>query len=601
MPKLNTSKNTWDLSPLLAGDNDPNIHQYRKTIEEATVKFVDTWRGREDYLQDPSALKEALDELEAWQRIPGNGSEAFYFGLRTSQDSISTDIKAKDNQATEFTSNIHNQFQFFWINIGKISPEIQAKFLYDKQLEPYRHILERTFAAAKYRLSEMEEKILLLKSNPAHTQWVQMTNTFLSKEEREVLAEDGQKKIVAQAEILGLLSSQKKPVRDSAADALNDVLQKNVNIAETELNAVLSNKKIDDDLRGYDRPDKPRHIEDDISTEVVDALVEAVSSRNAIPQRFYGLKAKLLGLKKLAYHERTVPYGQIEKEYTYADAAQIVDGVFAGLDPEFAQIFRYMLENGQFDVFPQKGKRGGAFCAGYHITHPTYVLLNFTGKLQDVLTIAHEMGHAVNNELIKKSQNALNYETPLSTAEVASTFMEDFVLEKLAEEADEELQLALMVSQLDDQIATIFRQIALYRFEQELHRDFRIKGYLSQEEIGKLFLKHMGAYMGPAVELSSGSQNWWVYWMHIRMFFYVYSYASGLLISKALQAKVRKDKAFISKVKIFLSTGVSKSPKDIFSEMGIDITDRAFWYQGLDEIERLLQDTEDLAKKLSKI
>jgi oligoendopeptidase F len=158
-----------------------------------------------------------------------------------------------------------------------------------------------------------------------------------------------------------------------------------------------------------------------------------------------------------------------------------------------------------------------------------------------------------------------------------------------------------MVSQLDDQIATIFRQIALYRFEQELHRDFRIKGYLSQEEIGKLFLKHMGAYMGPAVELSSGSQNWWVYWMHIRMFFYVYSYASGLLISKALQAKVREDKAFISKVKIFLSTGVSKSPKDIFSEMGIDITDRAFWYQGLDEIERLLQDTEDLAKKLSKI
>jgi oligoendopeptidase F len=256
------------------------------------------------------------------------------------------------------------------------------------------------------------------------------------------------------------------------------------------------------------------------------------------------------------------------------------------------------LLTGNIDVYPRKGKRTGAFCAAIHVTQPVYVLLNFTGKLRDVTTIAHEMGHAINDELIKKHQNALNFDTPMSTAEVASTFMEDFITERLAEGATNETKLALMVSRLDDVIGSIFRQVAIYRFEQELHEMYRTEGYVTLEKINKLFKKHMESYMGPA---SDGCENWWVYWSHIRNFFYVYSYASGLLISKAMQAKVRQDKNFIKQVKIFLSAGISKSPKDIFSDMDIDITDKKFWEQGLDEIETLLNDTEVLAKKLGKI
>jgi oligoendopeptidase F len=215
--------------------------------------------------------------------------------------------------------------------------------------------------------------------------------------------------------------------------------------------------------------------------------------------------------------------------------------------------------------------------------------------------MAHESGHGINNEMMRKKQHALYFETPLSTAEVASTFMEDFVLERLMEEASDELRLSLMLTKLNDDISTIFRQIALYRFEQELHAKYREKGYISKEVIGELFQKHMSAYMGDAVEQSNGSENWWVYWSHIRSFFYVYSYASGLLISKAMQAAVRKDKVFIEKVKEFLSAGSSDSPKNIFSKMGIDITDESFWKNGLDEISRLLEETKILAKKLHKI
>ncbi|MBI3592133.1 MAG: oligoendopeptidase, partial [Nitrospirae bacterium] len=232
---------------------------------------------------------------------------------------------------------------------------------------------------------------------------------------------------------------------------------------------------------------------------------------------------------------------------------------------------------------------------------PTYILLNHTDMLNDVLTLAHELGHGINNELIRKKQNALNFGTPTSTAEVASTFTEDFVLQEILKKADDRLRLAIMVKKLNDDVSTIFRQAACYQFEQELHHEFRKKGYLSKEEIGKLFQKHMSAYMGDYVEQSAGSENWWVYWNHIRYFFYVYSYAGGLLISKALQNSVKEDPKFIGKVKEFLSAGLSDSPKNIFKKLGVDITDKGFWDKGLDEVESLLMETTQLAKRLGKI
>ena len=179
--------------------------------------------------------------------------------------------------------------------------------------------------------------------------------------------------------------------------------------------------------------------------------------------------------------------------------------------------------------------------------------------------------------------------------------MEDFVLNELLKDADDDLKLAIMMMKLNRDISSIQRQIACYMFEQELHKEYREKGYLSKDEIGKLFQKYMQAYMGEYVEESPGSENWWVYWGHIRNFFYNYSYSSGLLISKSLQNSVKKDPKFIDKVKEFMSTGLSDSPRNIFMKMGIDITKEEFWNKGLDEIENNLKEAEKLAKKLGNI
>ncbi len=599
---LNIKRTDWNLNPLFAGDNDPRMGKKRKILERESYAFINAWKDRTDYLEDPVALRQALDHYESWQRRFGtDGDEGYYFLLRTHQDQNDPKLKARFNKIEEFSRKVENDSQFFRLRIAGIKREDQTKFLHHDALKRYRHFLERIFAESRYHLSEPEEKILNLKSATSYSNWTKMTAGFLSKEECPVVMEDGRKKTRPFAEIIGLMNSRKKRTRDSASEAFNAILSRNVDVAEAELNSVLANKKIDDELRGAPRPDSLRHLSDDIESEIVDTLIGSVSGRFDISSFFYKLKAGLFKVRKLKYHERNVEYGDVAKRYPYEKSVNLVHGVLKRLDDQFADIFEGFIENGQIDAYPGKGKDSGAFCTHHLITQPTYILLNHTCKLHDVLTLAHELGHGINNELIKEKQHALDFGTPTSTAEVASTFLEDFVLEDILREADDELRLAIMMAKLNDDVSSIFRQVACYRFEQDLHGEFRKKGYLSKEEIGKLFQKHMAAYMGPAVEQSPGSENWWVYWHHIRYFFYVYSYASGLLISKYLQNTVKKDPAFIGKVKEFLSAGLSDSPKNIFGRLGIDITDKTFWDSGLDEVENLLRETTLLAVRLGKI
>jgi len=593
---------TWDLNKLFNNDDDPAIEEDRKNVEQKSYAFINKWKKRKDYLKEPAVLRQALDEYEAWKRTYGtDGNAGYYFWLRTQIDRNNPELKARFNKIEEFSRKLENDIQFFHLRIAKIPKSLQAAFLKYKGLGKYRHFLERIFAESKYLLGENEEKILNLKSTTSYANWVRMTSDFLSKEEAKVLLEDGSSALKTLSEISSLTSSKDRKVRGIAAAAFNKIMERHLDVAEVEINSILANKKVDDELRKVSRPDLLRHISDDIESDVVDSLVASVSGRFHISAKYYALKAKLLGVKKLRYHERNVEFGDIDIKYSYEKSVRLIHKVFHKLDPRYTDILTGYTENSQFDVYPRKGKGSGAFCVHHLISQPTYILLNHTDKLRDVLTLAHELGHGINNELIREKQNALNFGTPTSTAEVASTFMEDFVLQEILRGSDDEVKLAIMVMKLNDDVATIFRQVACYAFEQELHHEFRQRGYLSKEELGKIFQKHMSAYMGDSVEQSKGSENWWVYWSHIRYFFYVYSYASGLLISKSLQNSVKKEPGFIHKVNEFLSAGLSDSPQNIFSDLGIDIADKTFWDKGLDEVEALLEETTILAKKLGRI
>lgn len=581
----------WNLKLLFTSDSDPNIDKNFVQVERENTKFVKQWKDRDDYLTKPQMLRQALDQYEALNRNFGTGGNAgYYVWLRYQLNQNDSALKGKLNKVEEFSIKMANQIQFFILKLSRISKSQQFKFLFNSQLSVYKHFLERLFAMSPYLLSDAEEKIINLKSQPAYSAWVKMTESFLAKEKV------GGKTIT---ELLADLHSDSKRMRDMSAQGVNLITAKYAEVAENELNAILASKKIDDELRSIPRPDLSRHLADDIDSSVVDAMTKAVSKRFDISHKFYVLKAKLLGVKQLKYYERLVPYGNISQKYTFTQAADLVFKIFNSLDKEFGQILNRYRQKGQFDVFPGIGKRGGAFCADALMVQPSYVLLNFTQKLRDVLTLAHEMGHAINNELMKPLESALDFATHLSVAEVASTFMEDFVLQELLLGSNAEQKLSLLVQKLDNDISTIFRQVAAYNFEKALHHRFRETGYLSKEQIGELFSLHMASYMGPGVEQSSGSENWWVYWSHFRSFFYVYSYASGLLISKSLQARVKQDPTFIKQVKLILSAGSSDSPKNIFQKYaGIDISHPQFWTKGLDEVESLLMETEKLYEEV---
>ena len=599
-------KTEWNFEPLLKKD----FAQERKEWKKETETFISKWKDRKDYLNNPKILKEALEEYEKWSEyygpstdefsISSSSNEVYYFWLKTQLDETNPELKAKYNKSEEFAKELGNKLSFFKINISKIPGEKQKSFLDSPDLKKYRHFLKRAFEKSKYILGEKNEEIIVLKSSSSYSYWKKMLSGLLSKEEKETLDENKKTIIAPMEKLFGLIRNKDKTVRDKAAEVINKILEKHVDIAEAEINAILENKKTDDKIRGFERPDSDRHLSDDIKTETIDSLVKSVTERFNISRRFYELKAKLLKQKKLEYHERLVEYGSVNKEFSYEESINIIRKVFNELDSEFAELLEMFLEKGLIDVYPKKGKAGGAFCVHVLKSQPTYIMLNYTNQLKDITTFAHELGHGINNELTKK-QSALYFDTSTATAEVASTFMEDFVLQELMKSADNEMKLSLMVAKLDDDVSSIMRQIACYNFETELHKEFRKKGFLSKEEIGKLFQKHMGSYTGEYVELSPGSENWWIYWQHIRMYFYVYSYASGLLISKAMQKKVKENPEFIKKVKKFLSAGISKSPEEIFMDLGINISDKEFWNKGLDEVENLLNETESLAKKLGKI
>jgi len=587
-------KTEWDFSEIKT-----DFKKERKKIEEVYESFREKWINDKSYLEDPKKLKEALDEIEEIsEKYSKGGNEGYFYWLNQELNQNDVEARKKFLKVEDFLIKQAHKVIFFSISLSKISPEKQKEFLDNPLLKKYHRYLEELFLESKYILSEKEEKVLDLKENTSYEMWVRMVSSLLAKETRESINEKGEKKEYTYEELINLMRSEKKEVRFKAKIAFEEILQKYEEVAEFELNAVLEDAKIDDELRGYNFPDESRIKGDLIDEDFVNSLLDAVREKFSITRDFYHLKAKLMGEKKIGYFERSATIKKVEKEYPSQEAVNLVREVFGNLDKEFLEIFDRMLNTGKLDFFPKKGKRGGAFCVHFRRNQPVYVLLNHTGKLRDVAVIAHEMGHAINNEFMKK-QSEIYYDAPLSTAEVASTFFEDFVYKKVFETLSDEGKFYLKIQKFEDDFSSIQRQIALYLFEREIHKIYRDEGYLSKEKIGELFVKHMSEYLGEAVDMEN-AHLWWIYWSHIRECFYVYSYASGLIISKAMQKKLREDKKFIEKVKTFLSSGTSKKPREIFKEMGIEIN-KEFFLEGLSELEKELEEIKEIGKKLGKI
>jgi len=592
----------WDLSDLAQKHNDPKFFEERTLHEKKIKAFAKKWRKDQSYLINNQSLKKALDEYNTLSGLLD--TEGSYLFLSRQIDTGNTQLAAAEKKYIEFGQKLSDEIRFFGLSLTKIEVKFQKKFLADKQLHDYRNFLKGIFESAKFTLSEKEERILSLKSGVSHGNWDTMVDEIFAHESSEVLTIGigGQrpKKKQTFTEIMSLLNSSCSRVRNSAASAVEQILEKNAFVVEKEFNSILENKKIDDELRGYVRPDHARVLSDDISFNIVDTMAGVVTENFKIAREYYALKAKLLKKEALGYHERNLDISKNTKDYSYEESVNLVAESMRLIDPEFSDIHMDLCSTGKIDVYPKSGKRGGAFCFYHKKQNPVYIMLNHTDKVRDVSTLAHEMGHAIHGTLAKK-ETEINYDTPMFMAEIASTFCEEYAFDKILENSSDKEKLGLYMQKIGDSISTISRQIAAYNFEREIHDTFRERGYLSRDEIGHIFKKHMSAYMGSAVLQNYGAENWWMYWSHFRSPFYVYSYASGLLIANGMRAIVRKNPERWSEVKKFFYTGTSKSPEQVFTEMGIDISDKDFWQGGMNEVKKLLLETKKLAKKLKKI
>lgn len=575
----------WNLKLLYTSTKDPQIKKDKEQSIKNVSSFVKKWKNNKEYLQDPTVLRDALHEYEKLNATTGLCNKPiYYFLLLNNLDQTNTKIKGELNKLNDISTKLGNEIQFFELNISKVDKKQQEIFLKAKELEPYKHFLESLFRGSEYLLTDKEEKIFNLTSKTSHSNWVDMISELTDKQKLNIKDENEKEIEITYNDIQKYLNSKNKKVRDIAANEFNKINGRYAEIAEFEINSVLENKKISDEYRGIPRPDLTRHIADDIDSEVIDILTKIVTENFHISREYYKKKAKLLKQKTLGYHERNVPLGEIDSKYIFKDSIKLVEDTFTNIDKEFGEIVKTFSKNGQYDAFAKQAKSSGGFCITISKNLPTYILLNFNEKLNDVLTIAHESGHAIHSEFSKK-QNSLNSGYPTSLAEVASTFFEDFVLEKILKTANDDLKFAILAEKINSDVSSIFRQVAFYNFEKELHSEFRKQGYLSKEYISDLFCKHMKAYLGEHVDEDEGMRNGWIYIGHFRKFFYVYSYASGLLISKALQSMVKEDIENIKFVKEFLSSGSSKSPYEIFNGMGIDITRKEIWKKGLNTIK----------------
>lgn len=583
-------KTNWELNKLFYTSlNDKRLIDDVVKGEKATTSFAKKYSTDKKWLSDAKELAKALEEYESLS-IRVSSAPLLYAAYRKELDSNDKTAEALLNQLDERYTKSGNTILFFGLELAQVPADKQKEFLKAPELEGYRYWLRELFENAKHDLSLREEKILSLLGDVSFGRWLQAVENILNNrtvrfEGRSIPLNEAQEKIKT------LPTKKRRALHRLVMSELKDVSQ----VAESELNAVVTRKKIVDELRGFKEPYDATINGYENDRASVLALIEAVTKRFDISRRFYKVKAKLMKEKTLTYADRGAPVGTFKKKIPFKDAATLVRKTFAALDPQYAEIFERLVSNGQVDVYPKPRKSGGAYCS-HGVDMPTMILLNHVDDAHSLLTLAHEMGHAIHSER-SKSERPLYQDYSTVTAETASTFFEGCVFDELVSTLPEKEKIVALHDRLQDDIASVFRQVACFNFELEMHTLIRAKGLLSKEELAALMNKHMAAYTGPAMKLVPEDGYAFVSWSHLRRFFYVYSYSYGQLVSRALRERVKQDKAFMHKVDEYLSSGGNASVEDIFARCGLNLRKPDVFLEGLKSIEKDLTVLEKLVAK----
>lgn len=580
-------KTSWDFSNIYKGITDPKLEIDVKTIENAYSTFAKKYASNENFIKNSKDLKVALDDWLALIEKTGVFKPIWYLHLVRDIDTTNNKALAIYNSFEERLIKASNQVIFFNLRLAKIDKDLQKKYLEDATLAFYRTFLNEIFENAKYNLTELEEKLISIKSAPSYSMWVDAQKKLLT---RQTVKHKGKLIPITEAQAI----KADLPLKERRALHI-EIISKYKEIsflAEAELNAIITNKRTTDELRGLTKPYEATVRSYQNSIESVESLVGAVSKRFKDAQKFFKLKSKVLGLPKLTLAEIGTSMAKSAKKYTLDEGVEIIYDAFYKVKPDYADLFMNFLKEGRFDIFPKKGKRNGAYCSSGNGV-PTYILLNHVDDANSISTMAHEMGHAIHFEL-SKSQPAIYTDFSISIAEVASTFFENILFDYQYEKASEKEKLSMLLEKIQDDVFTTHAQISYFRFENDLHNEIKTKGMISAEDIAKLLVKNRKEFLGNTFEYHPDDGYAFVAVPHFRYFFYVYAYAYGQLIANSLYAEYKKNPAFLEKIEYFLKAGSSKKPDDVFKDIGIDVTKPEFFEKGLEEIAQKIKLAERL-------
>jgi oligoendopeptidase F len=595
MPKTTGAENiTWDLSDLYNDINDPAFKSDQEKLKSLAADFAATYRGKVASL-GAEGLADALRSYEIIQDIAGKlGSFAY---LTWSTDTLNTDYGRLLQQMTEFGSAINQDVIFFGVEWVAVDDEVAQKLINSDKLKPWRHYLEVARLYKPHTLEEKQEQVLSIKSVTGRSAWVRFFDETLGAATFEL---DG--KTMAEQEVLSKLHNPDRDLRRRAAESLTNGLQNLSRPLTYVFNTLLADKQLSDDMRKYQHWLSSRNMSNEISDASVEALVQSVVGRYDIARRFYALKARLLGLDDMKDYDRYAPLFRSDIVITWDDAKRMVIDAYSAFDQRIGDIVSMFFDKNWIDAAIKPGKRSGAFSASTVPSVHPYILMNYDGRVRDVQTLAHELGHGV-HQYLSRNQGILHADTPLTTAETASVFGEMLVFQRLYAAIDDPKEkLGMLIGKIDDTMATVYRQIAMNRFEHASHTTRRAEGELTTERISELWRQTQTDLYGDSVTLTEGYSIWWSYIPHfIHSPGYVYAYAFGELLVLALyESFLAQPDGFQDKYVDVLKAGGSDWPENILAPTGLDITDEAFWQKGFSAIERMLDEAELLANQVGE-
>jgi oligoendopeptidase F len=585
---LTASDVVWDLAPLLPAPADAGIDQLLAEAD-ALADELAAFHGRIAEL-DADAMVSFMTRLAEVHDVIGRVGS--FVGLDFAADTTDPERGARMQKVDEQSAVIGTKLLFFELEWAELEDERVDALLADPRLAFAAHHLRSARRYRPHLLSEPEEVVLTEKSVTGTSAWQRLFDEQVSAITVEI---DGEPTTLEAG--LARLHTPDRTVRQTAAAAVTRGLEPGLRTRGFVLNTLLADKSIDDRMRHFSSWIASRNLSNEASDESVQALVDAVQGRYAIPQRWYTLKAQLLGIDRLADYDRMASVGGAESEVGWDEAKALVLDAYGSFSGELADTAREFFDHSWIDAPARPGKRPGAFCAYTVPSHHPYLLLNWTSRRRDVLTLAHEMGHGL-HAYLARGQGVFHQTTPLTLAETASVFGETVTFGRLLETVtDPAERLTLLAANLEDQIATVFRQIAMNRFEHAMHTARREEGELSIERFGELWRESQHAMLGASVELTDGYLTWWSYIPHfIGTPGYVYAYAYGQLLALSVYARYEEEgSGFVPHYLDMLRAGGSKSPEELGRMVGIDLADPKFWDRGLDIIERRLEATIEAA------